>query len=144
MSEKVGVGVGTVAVAVAISVAVAVEVGLINVGVGVYVLVGGWIVEVDASAGVEVYALSAAVAVSVGWSATTLGGVTIPVNKKLVTHIPMKSPIDRYLISACIIMFLNANVNFRRSYTRLLCVLSRESYVLVRNDKSAGAESPIE
>ena len=132
-------------VAVAVSVTVAVEVGLINVGVGVYVLVGGRIVGVDLSACVEVYALSAAVAVSVGWSATTLGGVTIPVNKKLVTHIPMKRPIDRYLISACIIMFLNATINFcRSSYIRLLRVLSRESSVLVGNNKLAGTGAKIE
>ena len=134
-------------VAVAISVAVAVEVGLINVGVGVYVLVGGRIVEVDVDAGVdvEVYAVSMAVVVPIGWLAATPGGVTIPVNKKLVTHIPMKRPIDRYLISACIIMFLNATINFcRSSYIRLLRVLSRESSVLVGNNKLAGTGSPIE
>jgi hypothetical protein len=132
-----------VGVALAISVAVGVEVGLINVGVGVYVLVGGWIVEVDAGAGVEVYALSAAVAVSVGWSATTLDGITIPVNKRLAAHIPMKSPIDRYLISACIIMLLNATINFCRSYTLLLRVLSCESYSFIGNDKLAGAGFPF-
>ena len=144
MSEKVGVGDGTVGVAVAISVAVAVEVGLINVGVGVYVLVGGWIVEVDASAGVEVYALSAAVAVSVGWSATTLDGMTIPVRKRPVAHIPMTSPIDRYLISACITMSLNVAVNFRGSYTRFLCVSSRGSCILMGNAKLAETGSSIE
>jgi hypothetical protein len=144
VSEKVGVGDGTVGVAVAISVAVAVEVGLINVGVGVYVLVGGRIVEVDAGVDVVAYALSVAVDVSVGRVAATLGGMTIPVKKRLVAHIPMKSPIDRYLISACIITFLNATINLRRSYTRLLRVLSCESYISMGNDKLAGTGYPFE
>ena len=110
-------------VAVAVSVAVAVKVGLINVGVGVYVLVSGRIVEVDAGAGVDVYAVSVAVVVSVSRVTATLGGMTIPVNKRLVALIPMKSPIDRDLISARFIKLLIAAINFRKSYTCLLRVL---------------------
>ena len=100
-------------VAVAVSVTVAVEVGLINVGVGVYVLVGGRIVEVDVGAGVEVV-VSVAVVVSVGRVAATLGGMTIPVKKRPVALIPMKSPSDRDLVSARLIMILSATINFRK------------------------------
>ena len=114
VSEKVGVGDGTVGVTVAVSVAVAVEVGLINVGVGVYVLVGGRIVEVDVGAGGEVYAVKVVVVVSVGGIAATLGGMTIPVKKRLVILIPMKSPIDRCLTSARLIMLLIATIKFRK------------------------------
>ena len=103
-------------VAETISVAVAVEVGLINVGVGVYVLVGGWIVGVDVSAGVKVYAVSVAVAVSVGWSATTLGGMNIPVKKRPIVLIPMKRLIDRDLVSARIKMLLIATIKFRKGF----------------------------
>ena len=101
-------------VAVAVSVTVAVEVGLINVGVGVYVLVGGRIVEVDVGAGVEVYAVSVAAVASVGRGAATLGGITIPVNKRPVALIPMRSPSDRDLVSARLIMILSATINFRK------------------------------
>ena len=96
--------------------AVAVEVGLINVGVGVYVLVGGWIVEVDVGAGVDVdvYAVSVGVFVSVGRIAGTLGGISIPVKKRLVALIPIKSPIDRCLTSARLIMLLIATIKFRK------------------------------
>ena len=104
-------------VSATIGVAVAVEVGLINVGVGVYVLVGGRMVGVDVSAGVEVYATSAAVAVSVGWSATTLGGINIPVNKRPITLIPMKRLIDGYVASARLIrMLLSATIIFRKGF----------------------------
>ena len=103
-------------VAVAVSVTVAVEVGPINVGVGVYVLVGGRIVEVDVGAGVEVYRVGVAVVVSVGRVAATLGGMTIPVNKRPVALIPMRSPSDRDLVSARLIMILIATTNFRKKY----------------------------
>ena len=105
---------GAEIVGVAVSVTMAVRVGLTTVGVGVYVLVGSWIVEEDVSAGVEVYAVSAAVAVSVGWSATTLGGMNIPVNKRPITLIPMKRLIDGYVVSARLVMLLSATINFRK------------------------------
>ena len=111
MSEKVGVGVG---VSVTIGVAVAVEVGLINVGVGVYVLVGGLIVGVDVIAGVDVYVVSVGVAVSVGWSATTLGGVSTTINKRLITPIPMRRLSDRYEVLARIKTLLIPTINFRK------------------------------
>ena len=101
-------------VSVTIGVAVAVEVGLINVGVGVNVLVGGRIVGVDVSAGVEVYVVSVGVAVSVGWSATTLGGVSTPVNMRPIAHIPMKRVSDGYEVLARIKTLLIATINFRK------------------------------
>jgi len=111
VSEKVGVGVG---VAVAIPVAVAIRVGLINVGVGVNVLVSGRIVGVDVSAGVDAYAVGVAVAVSVGWSATTLGGVSTTINKRLITPVPMKRLSDRYEVLARIKALLIPTINFRK------------------------------
>ena len=99
---------------VAISVAVAVEVGLINVGVGVCVLVDERLVGVDVSAGIELYAV--AVAVSVGWSAATLGGTSIPVNKRAIALIPMKSPIERRVVLARIKMLLIPAINFLKGF----------------------------
>ena len=100
-----------------IGVAVEVEVGLINVGVGVNVLVGGRIVGVDVSAGVKVYVVSAVVAVSVGWSATTLGGMNIPVNKRPIVLILIKRLIDGYVVSArLIMMLLSATIKFRKGF----------------------------
>jgi hypothetical protein len=93
---------------------VAVEVGPINVGVGVYVLIRGLSVELDVGAGVDVDTDSVAVVVSNGRAAATLGGMNIPVNKRPVTLIPMKRPIDRDLVSARFIMILIATINFRK------------------------------
>ena len=103
-------------------VAVAVAVGLINVGVGVNVLVGGRIVDVYVSAGVgvsvsvgaEVYAVSVAVVVSAGRVAATLDGMIIPVNKRPIALIPMKSLLDKYVVLARITMLLIATINFRK------------------------------
>jgi len=85
-----------------------------NVGVGVYVLVGGRIVEVDVSAGVKVYVVSVGVDVSIDRLAAILGGMNIPVNKRLVALIPMKNPIERCLTSARIKMLLIATIIFRK------------------------------
>ena len=115
-------------------VGVAVEAGLINVGVGVSVLVGRWIMDVAVISGVEVCAISEAVAVTVGWSAAALGGVNNPVNKRLIAIIPMKRPIDRYVILARIIMVLIATINFCNEFPV-------ECSVSAGNGGSAGTES---
>lgn len=94
----------------------AVEVGLVKVGVGVNVLVGGRCVDVDVGVGTEVYVVSVAVIVAVGRVAATTGEMYIPVNKRPVALIPIKSPIDRYWISARITMLLIAINNFRKGF----------------------------
>jgi hypothetical protein len=112
--ENVGVGAGIVGVAVDLSVTVAVEVGSINVGVGVYVLIRGLSVELDVGAGVDADAGSVAEVITIGRAAATLGGMNIPVKRRPVILIPMKSPIDRDLVSARFIMILIATINFRK------------------------------
>jgi len=98
VSEKVGVGDGAVGVTVGVLVDVAVSVGQIKVGVGVKVGVDGCAVGEDC--GPVVSTLELDVGVFNGGEAASVGVISIPVNSSPVAHIPMKRPMERYLISA--------------------------------------------
>ena len=91
----VGVGVGTVGVFDGVAVLVSVLI-LMNVGVGVNVAVGGRVVGEGCD--VDVNTVGVYVGVLVGREEATVGGTSIPVNRRAVAPSPMKRPIPRYLM----------------------------------------------
>jgi hypothetical protein len=89
------VGVGTVGVLDGVAVLVSVLIRM-YVGVGVNVFVAGCVV--GDGCGVEINAVGVTVGVSVGRGVATLGGTSIPANRRAVTPSPMIRPIPRYLM----------------------------------------------
>lgn len=105
-------------------VTMAVRAGSINTGMDA--LVGVWIGELDAGAGVEMYAVGAVVVVLVDRGAATLSEMGVPIVKKPVVPIPKMSPSDTYTTWARKKMLPSATFIFRKSYANLPGVLSRE------------------
>jgi hypothetical protein len=96
--DRDGVGEGTVGVRVGVYVGVGVPVGWMSVGVKVKVLVGGRRVEVGWSVALNAVGVGEGVSVFVGGEVVDVDGMSIPDNKIVVALIPMKRPIDRYLM----------------------------------------------
>lgn len=95
-----GVGEGTVGVRVGVCVGVVVPVGWMNVGVKVKVFVD--ILRVGVREAADTNSVDVEAAVTDCRELATVGGRSIPVNRSAVVPIPMKTPTERYFISALI------------------------------------------